>query len=236
AANNAMPARLGELVRADYVGRRFGVPRFAVASTIVVERAFDLAAVALCAAIGAIALLRSRSSLFWPLVTGVAIVMTVVVLVFAAMYAMRLGANGGLATRFPRFALRLEAFSAGLRSLREPRVLWSLVALSAVAWAWNALAMAAVLKSVGVMPDATVLLLVLGVSGVAAALPSAPAGIGTLQFAFVTVLEATGRSPTAGFAAALFVQIFLLGSVTLVGVILFALWNLRSSSDGDVRG
>jgi uncharacterized membrane protein YbhN (UPF0104 family) len=93
--------------------------------------------------------------------------------------------------------------------------------------------MAAVLRAVGVVPNATVMLLVLGVSGIAAALPSSPAGIGTLQFAFVTVLAATGHSPTAGFAAALLVQIFLLGSVTLVGVILFALWGLRSASARD---
>jgi hypothetical protein len=233
AANNAIPARLGELVRADYIGRRFGFPRFSAISTIVIERAFDLAAVTLCAAAGAVALLQSRSSLLWPLVTGVGIVTVAIVVVFLAMYAMHAGTSAALSRRFPRFAPRLSALSAGLESLRQPGVVWSLVGLSAAAWVWNGLAMAAVLRAVGVVPNATVMLLVLGVSGIAAALPSAPAGIGTLQFAFVTVLAATGHSPTAGFAAALLVQIFLLGSVTLVGVILFALWGLRSASARD---
>src|SRR5262249_17238085 len=42
AANNLLPARLGELVRADFVGRRYQISRLAVVGTIVVERLFDV--------------------------------------------------------------------------------------------------------------------------------------------------------------------------------------------------
>ena len=42
AANYVLPARLGELVRADFLGRRYGVSRLSVVGTIVVERVFDL--------------------------------------------------------------------------------------------------------------------------------------------------------------------------------------------------
>src|SRR5690348_5314325 len=42
AANYVLPARLGELVRADFIGRRYGVSRLAVIGTIVVERLFDV--------------------------------------------------------------------------------------------------------------------------------------------------------------------------------------------------
>src|SRR5689334_7997824 len=42
AANNLLPARLGELVRADFVGRRYRITRLSVVGTIVVERLFDV--------------------------------------------------------------------------------------------------------------------------------------------------------------------------------------------------
>ena len=42
AANYLLPARLGELVRADFLGRRYGVSRMSVIGTIVVERLFDV--------------------------------------------------------------------------------------------------------------------------------------------------------------------------------------------------
>src|SRR4029077_3917656 len=42
AANYVLPARLGELVRADFLGRRYAVPRLSVIGTIVVERLFDV--------------------------------------------------------------------------------------------------------------------------------------------------------------------------------------------------
>jgi glycosyltransferase 2 family protein len=48
AFNNLLPARLGELVRADYAKRRFGVSRSAVLGSIVVERLLDGFIVVLC--------------------------------------------------------------------------------------------------------------------------------------------------------------------------------------------
>ena len=45
AMNNVLPARLGELIRADYGKRRLGATRSALLATIVVERLADLAAI-----------------------------------------------------------------------------------------------------------------------------------------------------------------------------------------------
>src|SRR5262249_13382685 len=42
AANYVLPARLGELVRADFLGRRHGISRLSIIGTIVVERLFDI--------------------------------------------------------------------------------------------------------------------------------------------------------------------------------------------------
>jgi len=233
AANNIIPARLGELVRADYIGRRYGLSRFSAASTIVIERVFDLAAVTVCAALGAALLLRSRASLPLPLLSGIVAVTTVVGLAFLVMYAANPGAVATLARRFPRLATPLRSTAEGLKCLRTPRLLASVVLLSLLAWFFNGAAMAAVLQAVGVEPDLTLLLLVIGASGVAVAVPSAPAGLGTLQFAFVSVVGGVAHNSNAGFLAALFVQFFLLGSVTLTGALVFASSGFRLTNRSD---
>ena len=229
AANNVMPARLGELVRADYIGRRHGVSRFSAVSTIVIERSFDLLVVTLCAGLGALLLLRSRASLPWSLIGGVSAAAVVVMLAFALMFALSSRRAHALADRFQRLRRPLLALSEGLESLRRPRLLAAVVALSALAWVFNALATGALLLAVGIAPHVTILLLVIGVSGFAVALPSAPSGVGTLQFAFVSVTGALAHDPTGGFAAALFMQIFLLGSVTAAGAVIYAVSGLTAS-------
>jgi hypothetical protein len=62
--NNLIPARLGELVRADYAKRQFGVSRSAALGSIVIERLLDGFIVVLCLSEGllVISLLRQRIS------------------------------------------------------------------------------------------------------------------------------------------------------------------------------
>ena len=86
------------------------------------------------------------------------------------------------------------------------------------------------LNAVGISPPPATLVLLVGMSGLAAAIPSAPANLGTLQFAFITVLATVGHSAAVSFAAASLVQVFFLGSVTIVGAVLYGAWSLRSES------
>ena len=55
AVNNVLPARLGEIFRADFLGRRFGVARSAALGSIIVERLMDGMSVVLLFGIGLIA-------------------------------------------------------------------------------------------------------------------------------------------------------------------------------------
>jgi uncharacterized protein (TIRG00374 family) len=52
AMNNLLPARLGEIFRADLAKRRLGLSRTVILGSIVVERVLDLAAILLCLALG----------------------------------------------------------------------------------------------------------------------------------------------------------------------------------------
>ena len=67
AANNILPAHLGEFVRVFVVRKKYGVPATTVLSTVVLERIFDvLAILALSSCSAKRAALSVRSLLPWP--------------------------------------------------------------------------------------------------------------------------------------------------------------------------
>jgi uncharacterized protein (TIRG00374 family) len=233
AANNVFPARLGELFRADFVARRYGISRFSAVSTIVIERLFDMAAVVTCAAIGMLYMLHSHL-LFSPVLPKAMLVAgSLVAIACVAVFFALFSSHGWLLKRFPRIQWALAAAVAGLRSVNNFRQILALTALTAIIWLCNAGAMWATLSSVGIVAHPAVVLLLIGTAGLAAAIPSAPANLGTLQFAFITVLTAAGEGATPSFAAAVLVQVFLLGSVTAAGAVFYAAWTLRRTQRTD---
>jgi uncharacterized membrane protein YbhN (UPF0104 family) len=234
-ANNVLPARLGELFRADFIGRRYGISRLSAIGTIFIERLLDMAVVVACAAAGVLWTMNQQASPSSPdvrrmLIAGLLAGSLLVGLASAFAVVMTAYSPRWLARRFPRLRVAIDAVKVGLLSLRQPRRILALVALSAAAWSCNALATWAMLNAVGISPPPATLVLLVGMSGLAAAIPSAPANLGTLQFAFITVLATVGHSAAVSFAAASLVQVFFLGSVTIVGAVLYGAWSLRSES------
>ncbi len=234
-ANNVLPARLGELFRADFIGRRYGVSRLSAIGTIFIERLLDMAAVVACAAAGLIWAMNQEAFPSSPderrlLFAGLAAGSLLVGLASALVVVMTTYSPSWLAKRFPRLRAAIDAVKVGLLSVRQPLRILRLLGLSASVWFFNALAMWAILNAVGISPQAGTVVLLVGMSGLLAAIPSAPANLGTLQFAFITVLATAGHSATISFAAASLVQVFLLGSVTIVGAALYGTWSIRAES------
>jgi hypothetical protein len=234
-ANNVLPARLGELFRADFIGRRYGVSRLSAIGTIFIERLLDMAAVVACAAAGLLWAINQEARPSSPdvrrmLIVGLAAGSLLVGLASALVVVMTTYSPRWIARRFPRLGVAIDAVKVGLLSVRQPWRMVRLIGLSAAVWFCNALAMWAILNAVGISPQAGTLVLLVGMSGLLAAIPSAPANLGTLQFAFITVLATVGCSAAVAFAAASLVQVFLLGSVTIVGAVLYGIWSIRSES------
>ncbi len=239
AANNVLPARLGELFRADFLGRRFKVSRFSAVGTIVIERTLDLALVAACAVFGAVIFIHRKSIISPSLLTGIVVVSCLVAVGIAGLYVITLRSPRSLLLRFPRLSFPIHALTDGLRAINHPRLLLSLTGLSALIWFCNGLGVWVTLHALGVSLDYVAIVLLIGVTGISAAIPAGPANLGTLQFAFITVLAIAGRPEAAGFAAALLIQVFWFGSVTLVGALLYAVSSLGTpdrSSHAAARG
>lgn len=218
AANNIFPFRLGDILRAHLLGIQRDISRFSLMGTIVLEKLIDVAAVLLLACWGAFGVLSQLGAMskvgFAFLMGGVSIV------VLGGIYLLT--KNRFLSNKLVLFFYeRFGHFKKGFGILLKPKNLSWVIVETILIWALNTLAIWAIIKSLGVSLLPSEVLLLEGITGLAAAIPSAPAGIGTLQYAFLLTFGILQLDKSVGVAASLLVQGVLLGSMTLVGVLIF---------------
>ena len=218
--NTIMPARLGELFRAEFLNKTCGLRRVPVLTSIVVERLFDGLTVVGCLAIGLHCAARSGR----PAATLVAVVLAGGAL-FLAVLAAALGFGGlrpsRLCCRFPRLAEHLAAVERGLAILRSPRSV-AVALLTLIIYVPDTLSLWFVVKAAGLglgLPDTLVLV---GAASLSTLLPSGPAFLGTLQFAYVLAIEFAGGPAAIGVAAATLAQLCILLPVAVVATLVFA--------------
>jgi uncharacterized protein (TIRG00374 family) len=237
AANNLLPARIGEFVRAFLTGSREGISRSTALATIVVERVCDgltlLTLMTITLLLFPVPISDSKLQVVVfgaTLVFGVATLALLGLILFPTrtLVPIRFGTR-----RLPeRFSARadalIDAFLDGLRLLREPRALLSLAGLSLVIWGLEAATFAAVLRafplglSVGEWLAASVFLLVFVNLGIM--IPSVPGYIGTYQFFATLALSAFAVS--ADYAFGLAVVAHTMQYTLITGTGLICLWRL----------
>jgi uncharacterized protein (TIRG00374 family) len=186
-ANNVLPMRLGELVRAYSIGRSAGVSKSSAFATIIVERAFDLLAILLFLAL----MLLRHSFAPWVQVAGYT-ALGLCAGMFLIMALFNWKREGAL--RIFRFLTRrlpepvrsrsealLARFLDGLEILsRGHRLLWVTV-LSVATWLAVALAFyfCGLAFELDLPWDASLVLVV--VTALAVMLPSSPGFVGTFE-------------------------------------------------------
>jgi glycosyltransferase 2 family protein len=231
AANNLMPARLGELARAFLLRRRSGVRKTFLLATIFLERLFDgLVLVAIFSALSLFVDLPGWGREVELIAAGVFLAVAVAVV---ALLARREVAERLLRAALRPFPDRLAswtsgafgAFLAGLGTMRRPSALLRTAALSVVVWS---LEWASYYVLSGAFPlglgdgqraAACALLLILVNLGIM--LPSSPGYIGTFQFFAVAALTVFGveREPALALAIVAHLSQYIL--VTAIGAAFF---------------
>jgi glycosyltransferase 2 family protein len=231
-ANNVLPVRLGELVRAHYVGDREGVSRATALGTIVVERVVDLAVVVAIAAL-AILVLSVRGLVASAVLVGAAIGALFVIALAFGIVAHRLpGASrvAGLVERWPRIRAVATRLQAGLSVASDARTLLVALALSVVAWGATLLAFAAAGQAVGIqLSIGQASLLAAGVA-LASAIPSGPASLGTFELAALRIGQALGVGADQAFAIGLIAHATILVLTSVGGAIALARVGWRNDS------
>lgn len=239
AVNSILPARLGEFFRAHYLARRAGLSRSGVLSSIVVERLLDLLTVVGALAAG-LALAGGGDSASRHVLVGGALIAAaaVLALVLATLLLSRHDAEQlllMLVARVPRgnaIARRggamLRDFTQALQVVRTRHFLVA-VLMTLPIWVVEARAMWSVCRAVGVDLGLSGMLSLLGGASLSTLVPTAPGYVGSYQMAFVVILGQYGISPTSAIVAGTAIQVYLIGTYTVVGLAVMAIASLAST-------
>jgi len=231
-ANNLLPARMGELVRAYSLNRVAGTPKTLALSTVVLERVCDgLTLVAILPCLAVVGALPPIGAPLAYIAGGV--------FALAAFGAWLITSHETLARRLTRALTRplpealsdmaeqkTQSFADGLRSLRRPRTLLAIAGLSATVWGCEALSYYLLLLGFGdtlglvsALPAAFFMTVVINLGIM---VPSAPGYVGTFEGAGVSALAPFGVAPERALALAIVSHAVQWLLVTGLGVALLA--------------
>jgi uncharacterized protein (TIRG00374 family) len=239
-ANNVLPARLGEFVRAYALGRTEALSSSLSFATIVVERVFDGFTLLLFLVIG-LSFLDPQPWLLWSAAAAGALYLAALGVLLglrrpggAALSARLVGwLPAGLRVRVSRL---LASFTLGLQVFDDPRALLTVAGLSLLIWLINVAGIQAMFATFALDLPVHAAMLAQAVIAVAIVLPSAPGYVGTFQVATVAALalfavpEATALSLSLVYHAVNYVPITVAGLVYLSAMNL-TLGELRAAGE-----
>jgi len=229
-ANNVLPARLGEFVRAYALGRSEAIPPSLAFATIVIERIFD-GFTLLLFLVGGLSFLQPSRTLLW----AAALTCALYLGILGGLVALRTGRGLGLLIwtlrrlpdRLAISALRLlESFRAGLDVLSDVRALLLTTFLSVVIWVVNAAGVEAMFRAFALDLPPYASFLLLGVIAVALVLPSAPGYIGPFQAGTVQGLALMGVARDTALSLSIVYHLANYIPITLVGLAYLSALNL----------
>lgn len=242
-ANNVLPFRLGEVVRAGAVSR-LGGPRLPAAiASVAVERIFDALTV-----VGLFALAIAGQQF----ATGLSVGNTSAARLITIVSILGLGAllAAGIAAFFPaeaerwlrrlvpwpkladRLAGPLHDFTHGLQVLHDPKRIALVIAGSVALWVVNAWSFGIAFRAFGLPGSLQVALIVQMFVVFGVALPAAPGYVGVFEAGIAAALALFGVPAGAAFAVGITYHILTYIPITLLGV-----WSLSRTGLklGDLR-
>lgn len=228
-ANNLLPARAGELYRAHFLGRRAAMSRSGAAASIVVERAFD--GLMLVALILLVSILFPGESFLSvaAFATGlVFLVLALSILLYVLLVDRTHSAVDKALGKLPAklegiVGERLKLFLRGMRGISTIGGALEVGTYTLVIWAFEISAYTLAVLAFGVALPLAGYLLVYTLAAIGTSIPSGPAYVGPYQYAFVLALGVFAVSREAALAVSIGAQVALLGSVTVIGLLL--LWR-----------
>lgn len=234
--NVAMPARLGEVLRAYLVGRRQGIPFATAMGTVILERVLDTAVLAAMASGAAFGV--GAPPWVSRLCLGVAAVATLFVVLLATGVAERFIAvirrRLGWQHRLSGAVAWTATMSAGM-SAQGVRRIFVAAALSAAAWSLDALVFWLVAQALGIDLTPPAALVVAAVTVLGTAIPSAPGYIGTFELAASAIAVAFGVPAAPALALGLLAHVVTLVPIAIGGMVAAAVVGLTPSDLGDAR-
>jgi len=232
ACNNVLPGRVGDLLRARWLGREARMPAGRALGTVVLDRGCDVVALFAFLALGLFAAASAGWLIRIAVGSALGLVALAGVLVFARQYTMRRSRDRlrrGLVRRVLRDAAELLAEPLG----RRRPAIW--LGLSLAAWGTWAVAAILVARSVGIELDLAEALFVAAVMNLGVAIPSSPGFVGTYQWLGVASLGLLGVGDDEALAFAILLHASWYIPTTLLGGTALAVRAVRARRPSLVR-
>jgi len=224
AVNNVLPGRIGDILRARWLGLAAPMPAGRAFGTVILDRACDLVVLVGLLVIGITAVASSEWLVRLAAGGALALVAFVVVLLFARAYIgkrERGRHSRGLVRRLVRDAVEMLAEPLG----RRRPVVW--LGLSIGAWAMWAIAAGLVARSLGIDLSVTDALFVAAVLNLGSAVPSSPGYVGTYEWLGVSALGLLGISHEPALAFTILLHASWYVPTTLAGAVALGLRGIR---------
>lgn len=234
-ANNILPLRAGEVLRAYAITRLAPVRFTGSVASLVVERVFDALTLVLLLSVGLLASGLPTSTQ----VAGVSVARIATVTATAGLIVVGIGALlvarpallHGLITRtFPEGKARQRLLSLadgiadGLVVLRSPARLVGVIAWSVGMWLASAFSFWLMFRAFGIEVGLAGALVLQSTMAFAISVPSTPGYIGPFEAVIVAVLGVYGVPSTLAFSYAITYHL-----TTLIPITLLGLWSLARS-------
>lgn len=229
-ANDLLPFRIGEVVRAYVLGETEQISKASTLVTIVLERIFD--GVTMLLFIGA-------ASFFLPLNDYLRTLLLIGSVLFAAVIVV-LVAVAGLRQRFDFIIHRLlrrlpahwaerglrllDSFFHGLSVLRNPTDALAALGFSIIAWLFETAMYAVLALGFGLALPFPVFVLAAAVANLVTIIPSTPGYIGVFDAPVKSILTLFGADPNVAAGYTLLLHAALIVPPVLVGLVLT--WRL----------
>lgn len=230
-ANNVLPARIGELVRAYVLSRETTVPFSAAFASLVVDRVFDGVIVILLmvlamfdASFPSETLVAGRPASNYA-GSGVVVLVVVALALYAIVFfpdrLIRLfeAFSRRVAPRFEeRGRVLLRSFAEGLSVLRHPRRFAVVFFWALLLWLCQGVAFWIMFRAVGVAAPVAAAFFVQGLIVLGVAVPSTPGYFGPFEIAAVAGLRLYGVDENVAVAWAVSFHVLSLIPITVMGL------------------
>ncbi len=221
-ANNALPARLGELARVESLKRYEGIPRGLGLSSIILEKVFD--GLTLCLILGCMLLLHDFPD--WVSWIGA---LSVAAFGGAALFALLclryrsrvlrvaetlLKPLGGIGVTLLGLA---RSAAAGLEALKRPANFVQCLLLSCGIWGIEMVAVFLLFRAAGLQLGLWAALFTVTILSLGMLVPSPPGFVGTYEYFGSRALGVLGVEPSMAIAVTFLLHVQLLLATTAVG-------------------
>lgn len=234
AANNVLPAHLGEIVRTVLFAHRFEKPYSSVAITLLVERVFDLMAILSLYAIAMAIIGTPPESLeigAWFITLLMAgFFAAIAIILYKPSLVLSIGNRIGafLPEHYQhRLGDILENIILAFSSLKSPMLVIAMATWSLLKWLLMAGMLWLTLIAYGENVSPVICLVLMAVLALAAAVPNAPGYIGAIQAAYVFALKPFGIPEETAFAASILFLVAQWVPVTAAGAFYFIAGGLH---------